>query len=167
MPAFHILNRIYGRGAHRAFKQCLDGFYPDHRRAFVQAFDALPSLQVIWGNGAHVTFRLHESTIHVQELANSSSGDEPEGLYRWLARESGLPELFKSWGVKTLTCEPSDEDARARLGRYPFWEVWTTPDYHPVWVWWLGTRTVAGIEDAIDFALDIQEERRGEVRPST
>lgn len=162
MPAFHLINRMYGRGQHRIFKHHCAQW--DSIAYIRQRFDAIPCLMVCWDSGAYIKFRMSEFTIHVQELSNSSSGREEEGLYRWLVHDSGLPQLFKSWGVKTLTCEPSDGDAQARLGRYDVWEIWHPPGRHPVWMWWLTERNPWLVEPTIDFAVEIQEERRGALR---
>ena len=160
MTPLHLLDRLYGKGSHAEFKRCLRLVKPGVKFHIQWIFGMLPGLSVVWQDGAYMKMRLSGNTVHIQELANSSSGENAEGLYRNLVHKSGLPNYFKRRGVRTLTCEPSDDDARKRLGRYGIWEVWTGTGMHPVWVWWLKPRTVKGIHQAIGFAHSIQLERK-------
>lgn len=160
MTGLHLLDRLYGRGSHKEFKRLMKLVKPDVRMTIHWTFERLPSLDVTWADGAYIKLRLSANTVHVEELANASSGESPEGLYRTLALRSKLPMFFRQRHVHTITCEPSDEDARKRLGRYDLWEVWSEPNMHPVWVWWLGPRRVTSLHRALGFAHSIQIERQ-------
>lgn len=153
----HLLDRLYGPGAHKAFKHIMGQIKPATHYVAKWRFGKLPDLEVVWDDGAYIRFRLNPSTVHVQELVNSSSGAAAEGLYRALARE--VPAFFRSWGCRTMTCEPSDDEARKRLATLDVWEIWTSSRHHDVWVWWLEPRTLKGIHQGLGFAHSIQKER--------
>jgi hypothetical protein len=138
------------------FEQALETVKPGVHVAVIQL--AAGDHEVRWADGAYMRLRLGGTTVHVQELSNSSSGARPEGLYRALVR-SKLPDLFRKRGIITLTCEPSDDDARARLNRYDLWEHHHSPHSHEVWVWWIGERSDQALRDALQLAHYVQRER--------
>lgn len=154
-----LLDRLYGSGKTREFKGIMRAVKPDVAMTIRMDAERIPILEVVWNDGAYIKFRVDVRTVHIQELANSSSGDRAEGLYQKLIK-SGLPEFWKSCGCDTMTCEPSDDGARQILGRYGAWEEWQHDHMHDVWIWWLSPRTLPRAGVAIGTAHQIQKERQ-------